>query len=288
MFDKFWENVSDLSVIRAIPGQLHFRSTTAIAFGFFLPDSPIKKTFTMPKAKKNIEWMPAPEGAIPGCPPGLEYLCEVDQLLVHQEVELLEVLVGFETANKYAIKNSMGQQVFYAAEDSNCLCRQICGPIRQFEMKILDNSQQEIIHLLRPFRNKASLCCCLRQEIEVQAPPGSTVGFVRQAMSFCKPVFDICAADGTPQLRIVGPVCQFNICCGDVIFHVYAGQSEDEADKIGEVRKQFSGAVKELFTDADNFGVTFPADLAVTTKATLLASTFLIDFMFFEKAANED
>ena len=34
--------------------------------------------------------MPAPEQTIPGCPPGLEYLTTIDQLLVHQQVELFE------------------------------------------------------------------------------------------------------------------------------------------------------------------------------------------------------
>ncbi len=34
-------------------------------------------------------WMPMPT-QVPNCPPGLEYLTMVDQLLVHQQVELLE------------------------------------------------------------------------------------------------------------------------------------------------------------------------------------------------------
>ena len=37
-----------------------------------------------------------------------------------------------------------------------------------------------------------------------------------------------------------------------------------------------------MFTDAQNFGVTFPIDLDVKMKATLLGATFLIDFMYFE------
>ena len=37
----------------------------------------------------DIPWMPAPQ-APTGCPPGLEYLTQIDQLLVHQQVELLE------------------------------------------------------------------------------------------------------------------------------------------------------------------------------------------------------
>lgn len=35
------------------------------------------------------QWMARPE-PIPGCPPGLEYLTQIDQLLVQQQIELLE------------------------------------------------------------------------------------------------------------------------------------------------------------------------------------------------------
>lgn len=100
-----------------------------------------------------MQWMPPPP--VPAnCPPGLEYLTQIDQLLIKQQVELLEgkclelgclfrcfflwlqvifsdlcactyificldtftAFTGFETNNKYKILNSMGQQVFFAAE----------------------------------------------------------------------------------------------------------------------------------------------------------------------------
>ena len=66
----------------------------------------------------------------------LEYLLHVDQLLVKQQIELLEAFTGFETANKYKVLNSMGQQVFFAAEKNDCCTRQCCGPLREFEMAL--------------------------------------------------------------------------------------------------------------------------------------------------------
>ena len=38
--------------------------------------------------------MTAPQGP-PNCPPGLEYLTQIDQVLIHQQVELLEGMLVF-------------------------------------------------------------------------------------------------------------------------------------------------------------------------------------------------
>ena len=84
-----------------------------------------------------LGWMPAPPPPA-NCPPGLEYLLHVDKLLVKQQVELLEAFTGFETANRYKVLNSMGQQVFFAAEkNGGCCTRQVCGSLREFQMTII-------------------------------------------------------------------------------------------------------------------------------------------------------
>lgn len=38
-------------------------------------------------------------------PPGLEYLMQIDQLLVKQQIELIEVISDFEAENKYKVNN---------------------------------------------------------------------------------------------------------------------------------------------------------------------------------------
>lgn len=52
--------------------------------------------------------------------------------------------------------------------------------------------------------------------------------------------------------------------------------TKDGSEEIGRISKQWTGLVKELFTDADNFGVVFPMDLDVKMKAVTMAATFLI------------
>ena len=52
------------------------------------------------------------------------------------------VLTGWEVSNRYVVKNSVGQQVFFAAEESDVCTRQCCGNARGFVMHITDNLGQ--------------------------------------------------------------------------------------------------------------------------------------------------
>ncbi|XP_053667293.1 phospholipid scramblase 2 [Anopheles marshallii] len=227
-------------------------------------------------------WMPIPQG-IPNCPPGLEYLTAIDQLLVHQKVELLEAFTGFETANKYTIKNTLGQKVYWAMEDTGCCNRMCCGAARAFDMKVLDTFQNEVLHFNRPLRCSSCWYPCCLQTMEVTAPPGNVIGYVEQDWSILTPQFSIKDQNGDTVLKISGPFCTFSIC-GDVEFEVLS----TNGTQVGKISKQWSGLGRELFTDADHFGINFPMDLDVRVKATLLGALFLIDYMFFEKSGNKE
>lgn len=228
-------------------------------------------------------WMGMPQtNAV--CPPGLEYLTQIDKLLVKQKVELLEVIIGFETNNKFSVKNSAGQKVYTAIEINDCLTRNCCGPIRPFDMKILDNFQNEVIHLHRPLACQSCWFPCCLQKMEVFAPIGQLIGTVEQEWSILTPSFIIKNAAQQPVLRIEGPFCTFSIC-GDVEFKIL---SLDGDNVVGKISKQWSGFSREIFTDTDFFGVSFPIDLDVRMKAVMLGACFLIDAMFFEKSGNTE
>ena len=84
-------------------------------------------------------------------------------LILIRLLRMSAVFSGFETANKYKIKNGLGQTVFLAAEDTDCCTRQICGPMRPFGIKIMDNAKNEIMHVERPLACDSCLCPCWRQ-----------------------------------------------------------------------------------------------------------------------------
>lgn len=52
-----------------------------------------------PKRKKN-------------CPPGLEYLTELDHLFVEEQIDVVKLLAGIESNKQYYIKNIKGENVF--------------------------------------------------------------------------------------------------------------------------------------------------------------------------------
>ncbi|XP_038060625.1 phospholipid scramblase 1-like [Patiria miniata] len=234
---------------------------------------------------KDLGWMESP-GKISGLPSGLEYLAEIDQLLIHQQIEIFEALTNIDTKNRYAVRNTMGQQVYFVHEESDFWMRICCQSERGYLLHIVDNFGQEVIRVERPFKWCAGCCWfanadCCAWEVNVESPPGNIIGRVRQNQSPWKPYFDIIDASGNSVLKIRGPCCACQeICCrSDVEFNVL---SADEGSEVGKISKQWGGLVREWMTAADNFGVSFPRDMDAKVKALMLAAAFLVDYMYFE------
>ncbi|XP_071146835.1 phospholipid scramblase 1-like [Mytilus galloprovincialis] len=241
----------------------------------------------LPQANQQ-QWMPA-VGASAGCPSGLEYLTQIDSVIIKQQVDLIEAFVGWEQANKYQITNNQNQQIYFAAEESSMLQRQCCGPSRGFTIHITDNMNQEVLRLVRDFKMFAGCCWCATgscnccaHEVRVEAPIGHVIGYVRQEQSCWAPRFTIKDADHNDILKINGPCCVLSMpCCEDVFM---LKNAEETAD-LGKISKK--PGMAEIFTDANTFGANFPMNLDVKAKACVLGAVFLIDFMFFEGAGNK-
>ncbi|XP_061492938.1 phospholipid scramblase 1-like isoform X2 [Rhineura floridana] len=238
---------------------------------------------SQPNAPAPVIWMPAPP-AIPKCPPGLEYLSQLDHVSIQEQIELMEMISGFETCNRYEIKNSMGQMVYFAAEENDDFTLNCYGPLRSFTIKLFDSASQPVMQLSRDFQ--CSCCCCPcacgLQELEVQAPLGTVIGYVKQKWHPCLPKFVIQNEAREDVLRMAGP-CVPCRCFEDVHFEVKA---LDGKSTVGTISKQWTGLAREAATDASIFGIQFPLDLDIKMKAIVIGASILLDFMFFERSGN--
>ena len=123
---------------------------------------------------------------------------------------------------------------------------------------------------------------------------GNMLGQVCQTWAPCGSAFDI-IVNGSVVFKINGPVCICDgPCCGDQVFSICdpSGQpvaapgsvcGQAEIRKLGA--KDFGDMVQQNFTDADNFGCTFPPGASAPVKSVILSAVFLLDFMFFENNA---
>lgn len=109
----------------------------------------------------------------------------------------------------------------------------------------------------------------------------------------CCATFSVKNAVGEKVLRIEAPFCMFSIC-GDVEFKVslycyylhtllmlcflflISQITTLGGEQVGKISKQWAGWVREMCTDADFFGITFPLDLDVYMKAVMLGAVMLI------------
>ncbi|XP_044288631.1 phospholipid scramblase 1-like isoform X2 [Varanus komodoensis] len=236
-------------------------------------------------ASPPIIWMPVPP-AVPKCPPGLECLSQIDQLSVEQQIELMEMISGYETCNRYEVKNPLGQWLYFAAEENDDFTLNMYGALRPFTIKLFNSTNQPVIQLSRSFQ--CSICCCpcvcCLQELEVQAPPGTIIGYVKQKWHPCKPRFSLQNEAREDILKMSGP-CVPCRCFEDILFQVKA---LDEIAVLGTISRKWTGMAREAATDASIFNVTFPADLDIKMKAIVIGACFLLDFMYFERQGNRN
>jgi uncharacterized protein YxjI len=139
----------------------------------------------------------------------------------------------------------------------------LLGTSRPFKLHIRNADGTPFIEVDRPWK-------FYHHELTVtDVSAGVYLGQVKRRFSMCTREFDIFDSQGRLLFQVHGPMFQpwtFNVTI--------------QGQQIGVISKKFSGFIQEAFTDADNFGVEFPQDLPVAPKALLLATVFLIDFMY--------
>ena len=190
------------------------------------------------------------------------------RLLVQQTKEWGEILLGFETRNRFEIRDEDGTTIGYAAEEGGgfgtVLLRNLFGRWRAAKVHIYDTGGKELGRGEKSFR-------FYFHRMEVY-DGGQKIGAVQRRFSILHRIFTIEDAAGREILTIKSP-----------FLRIWTFKLLAEGKEVGRISKRWGGLLKEVFTDADLFGVEFThREIPMELKKLLLVAVFLVDFVCFE------
>lgn len=195
----------------------------------------------------------------------MERLSSISSLVVSQQKEWGEILTGFETKNRYAISDESGSRLYMAAEEAgSVLLRWFLKALRPFSIAVVTEDGTMVLRVKRPFR-------FYFHRAEVVDSKGQSLGVIERRFSVLRRIYSVLDSSGEEIFQLYGP-----------LLHPWTFQIRNDGVDYGKITKKWSGLLKEGFTDADNFGVMFPAEWNVKLKALFLGAVFLIDFVHFE------
>ncbi len=196
----------------------------------------------------------------------MENLSAVSALVVSQKKEWGEIVTGFETRNRYTVSDASGNRLYVAAEErGSTLLRLFLKALRPFTVVVLNDDGQTVLRVTRPFR-------FYFHRAEIVDRQGRSLGVIERRFSILRRIYAVSDMSGHEIFQLFGP-----------ILHPWTFEIRNAGVEYGQITKKWSGLLKEGFTDADNFGVTFAAEWGVEVKALILGAVFLIDFVHFEK-----
>lgn len=202
----------------------------------------------------------------------LPVVAKTDSLVIRQRKELTEVFTSMETRNRYEIDMPDGRTIMYAQEQGqgagDFLRRNFLNTSRPFHIELSDERGQTTMHLHRPWRWFFS-------RLDVLDGNGAPLGSIQQRFAMFSKCFSVLDPSGAEIAQLHGPMLR------PWTFRVLVGGQE-----VGKITKQWSGLLREAFTDADTFGVQYGPGMNPQLRALALAATFLIDFLYFEHKSN--
>ena len=191
------------------------------------------------------------------------------RLFVRQIKEWAEIMVGYESKNKYEIVSDKGTQVGFISEQGKgilrWIARQVISSHRPLDISIFEADGKEVIKLRRPFYFFFST-------MTVEDVSGKKLGSIHQKFAILRKKYVLKDSSGQDFAYINSGFFKF------FDFAIKSKHGED----FGHVKKKWGGVIKEIFSDADTFGVDLSPNLTPAEKCTLLATAICIDLDYFE------
>ncbi|KAJ1957676.1 hypothetical protein IWQ62_005040 [Dispira parvispora] len=197
-------------------------------------------------------------------------------LVMTRQLEMLNIFVGFEQANKYAIMDPTGNAVGYVAEQESfkgTISRQLLRTHRPFHASILDKDGNEVFQIYRPFS-------FINSRIYIKDNKGTVIGEVHQEWHLWKRRYDLFVR-GEQFARIDGGFLTWDF---DLV--------DEQERRVSSINRNFSGFAREIFTDTGQYVVRLDAadgahrGLTLDERAVALACAVTIDVDYFSRHSN--
>ena len=224
------------------------------------------------------------------------------EVLIKQEPELIEILTGYESPNRYnvfGLTNSGYVHLFKCFEKSKC-CMRCCCPssMTEFNMEIrhcgsVDETNPGMSKLFaniyKPF--KCTYFCCNRPKMIITLSDGEFIGKIFHPFTCCDPVYKV--TDNNQQLKYYvhadycqcGLLCANGICgkCSEVKFSIY---DKKYGKEIGIIAKN-PAEIIEIISSADSYKIIFPINANSKEKLELICLRLMIDYQHFEQNSSK-
>ena len=197
----------------------------------------------------------------------------VQRLTVRQQKRWLEMLTGLEVKNTYDVFDERGMAALRVREQGtgflSLVRRLFLGPMRPFRVLVSDaGTGQVLLDLKRPFR-------FIFHRLEVRAADGTVLGAIQKKWSWVRRIYHVQSESGATVAELFGP-----------ILRPWTFELRQDGRVLGLVQKRWSGLAKEVFTDADNFGIELSNVHDARLKVLAFAAVVLIDVVHFEKSGS--
>ena len=191
-------------------------------------------------------------------------------LIVRQKKEWAEIIVDWETRNKYELQSPSGEPLGAIIERSggffDAIKRVFLRSHRALQIEVLNLQSKPLAHLSRKFFFFFS-------DLFVTDVQGIPLGSVHRRFGIIYKKYVLLDSHGRAFATIKAPLWRL------WTFPVYNLGHR----KVGVISKKWQGLIKEVFTDADQFYIDFGNETwSVEQKVTILAAALSIDFDFFE------
>ncbi len=216
----------------------------------------------------------SPEDMSPQMQLQLDPLLTGRQIKVRQFREPLEMLIGWQQANRYEVSSDEGRPIFWAAEQAQGVLGALSRNFNPFYRNTTDCVMPDGTVAMRitfPFS-------WFLRWAKVTAFDGRPLGETHQRFSLLRSRIDVLGTTGNVLLEISGPFLKF------FSFTPWVFEVRQHGKLVAAIRKHWSGWFQELFTKADNFTIDFePGFTDPRLRQLLVAAALTIDLVNFEK-----